>query len=504
MMNAGTTNHAPSRPRRGFTLTELLVVIVIIVLLTAATLPVVLPALSDRQADEGARILQAAIASAQAEATRARAPRGIRLLPDPILNGIDTPAGPTPLATSRMIPIEPAPDYSEGLLSPINNPIAFFSSLPAPFNDSNYYAAPPGTFVLAVHEVKVDPGPPPTPNAPTGWFWNLRQGDKIRIGDSGRLYTIAGPIRVSGVFNSERYLNFDASPTVPFLSLPVGVSPPVGVNGTEFLFLVNGQDDDGDGYIDEGFDGLNNDNDFYPPNHPLAGQPCIDPGFNGIDDDGDGQIDEIKEQRLHFTSMGPIYDGSQGDEFEIEQFVMAPATRLAFDTAAGGTTYLVKRRPVPSPRSAEVALPAGLAIDLTTCNAPVPERSRLPVDPLTRSVDLLFDPRGDVVPPGPSSPSLTGLSDRATTSPFLIFWLADREDIHPPSVTPGFSYLLPMPQDTPGYNPPNNLFLKRNRRVIALSRRNGDVAVSRAENFSVTSPGQASSSPGIETGQPTP
>src|SRR5512135_1248981 len=116
----------PGSPRGGgFTLIELLVVVVIVILVSAVTLPTVLPALSHRQVSESARILQAALAGARDAAIRANAPRGLRLLPDPVLTvpslakaiatttGVDatklgSTAGTIMLAYNRFVPIEPA------------------------------------------------------------------------------------------------------------------------------------------------------------------------------------------------------------------------------------------------------------------------------------------------------------------------------------------------------------------------------------------------------------
>src|SRR5271157_6564850 len=105
--------------RRGFTLIELLVVILIILLVSAVVLPSVIPAISHRQVSEAARILQGALVGARDTAINNNAPAGIRLLPDPTINGINTNNSSTlygmldpslPLAMSRMIPLESAPD----------------------------------------------------------------------------------------------------------------------------------------------------------------------------------------------------------------------------------------------------------------------------------------------------------------------------------------------------------------------------------------------------------
>src|SRR5262249_43905566 len=106
-------------PRRGFTLLELFIVIVIVALLTAATIPVVLPALAERRVSEGARILQAALAAARGQAIRANPPRGSRLLPAPGFPGSTTDPR---FAANRIIAIEPAPDSFEGLIYVGNTP----------------------------------------------------------------------------------------------------------------------------------------------------------------------------------------------------------------------------------------------------------------------------------------------------------------------------------------------------------------------------------------------
>ena len=78
-------------------------------------------ALSHRQVSEAARILQGALVGARDSAIHNNAPSGIRLLPDPafpIQRLSDGTIDPSQiLAASRIIPIEPAPSYIEGLVN---------------------------------------------------------------------------------------------------------------------------------------------------------------------------------------------------------------------------------------------------------------------------------------------------------------------------------------------------------------------------------------------------
>ena len=144
----------------GFTLVELLVVITIILLLSAATLPTIVPALSHRQVSEAARILQAALAGARDSAIRNNAPSGIRLLPDPVLNGVDPTTGQINpaliLAANRFVPIEPAPEYSEGFVSIGEVPVGFYVPYPGAGGGS-YPVGVPGAGVLILEESVFDP-----------------------------------------------------------------------------------------------------------------------------------------------------------------------------------------------------------------------------------------------------------------------------------------------------------------------------------------------------------
>ena len=276
-------------------------VITIILIVSAVALPTVLPALSHRQVSEGARILQAALVGARDSAIKNNAPSGIRLLPDQVFSGIGpaflsdgvTPnpfAGildpNQPLASNRMIPISPAPDYSEGLLSILTPGMLFgdftdTTQLTYPVLNANgtsgVYPFAPNvngvgsiTSVLTVVEQVVDPTTPPyLANTPTSWYWNIRIGDRIQINQAGPFYTVVGPLVVTAANgNSELFVNIGApgtksklvdsyvipgNPTAkpPILPITVTTNP-------EFLFVTNGQDDNINGWVDEGWDGVNN------------------------------------------------------------------------------------------------------------------------------------------------------------------------------------------------------------------------------------------------------
>jgi prepilin-type N-terminal cleavage/methylation domain-containing protein len=414
---------------RGFTLVELLVVILIILLVSAATLPLVVPALLHRQVGEGARLLQGALVGARDAAIRSNVPRGIRLLSDPLYR---TPGGA--FASNRFVPIELGPDYFEGRIA-IKNPV-LGGVLPTD---------PP--LAIRIEEDRFDRSLIPIPNARTSWFWNLRLGDKIRLSDSGRYYTIVGPYLAG---NPEGFINVGPPGTISPLVRPY---PPNGNFDVEYVLLVNGQDDNQNGYVDEGFDGLDNNG-------------------NGIMDLND------------FT------------EWETEAFVGPQLNSNSFSNQ----TYHVLRRPVPSQGARETTLPADVVIDMSsiTLTNPVtgvvfanlnpPERSRLPVDLTTGYVDILFAPNGTILQSAASSNAAPPAS-----LPFYHFWLAERADVFEPIVNPSFAggYYLPMPeyvgtQKTPHYPfaaDTSPRFLKGDRRLVTIFPRTGQIITSSIENF---------------------
>jgi prepilin-type N-terminal cleavage/methylation domain-containing protein len=496
----------PSPRARGFTLVELLVVVVIVLLVSAVTLPTVLPALSQRQVNESARILQAALVGIRDAAIRANEPRGLRLLLDPVLTqpplvsiqamGVGTSnaqAGSLMLAYNRFVPIEPAGDYTEGhvslsgksglhpippTLSPISAvwntisgfpPVYPWNNPPTPGSAPNPAIAYPcyqgaaGRVLMVEEELFVGGPPKPNdtnpvllPNSPTSWFWNIRVGDKIRIGDSGRYYTVVGPMNITPTRSDPQT---DSTGLLRNPEMFVNVGPPGTpsplartwqyANGTtsqnpEFLFVVNGQDDNQDGYVDN--------------------------GWNGIDEDFIGGPDNIEEWLPPPTNT--VWPG------EAEVFV--GATHGVIDQS-----YTIARRPVPTQGAREVALPPGVVIDATSWNN-TQERSRLPIDPNTLYVEVMMNPSGQVIPTTAySTPVIPGLSGLQTS--FFHFWLAERQDVHEMgelTVAPGQIYHLPMPAGTPNYT--QTIALKGERRLVTLFTKNGLLTSDTIENFNVT------------------
>ena len=532
-MNDPRRPDARRRRPAGFTLVELLVVVVIVILVSAAVLPAVIPALSNRQVSEAARILQAALAGARDAAIRNNAPRGIRL----ILESAGNVNGNVAWVASRLIPIEPAPDLTDGKATfPqggfINgnaqtlwtNASGLPPFYPFPVGPTGALLGPPSASNPSYYPYSLPTAPPTPPmppaktssylsprvlmieqafyknnnallgllNPPTGWFWNVRIGDKFRFGDAGNYYTVVGPMTV---YNPELFVNDGPAEVSPYTGTHSSLSetyyykdstgnqvatPPVF---PEFLFLVNGVDDDDppNGYIDEGFDGINQNLNFLNPTTPL--------------------VDDIYEW------LPPSQGGTSN---EVERFLGAQATQRA---SGNDFPYTISRRPVPSPGAKEISLPAGAVIDLTTWNTPfgpaARERSRLPVDGLSYTVDVLLNQAGQVIP----FTEYSTFSASPMTEAFYHFWIADRTDVYPPvsndSNPPQPTFpTLPMPSDAPGYTPlalKNSghsglagLNLKRDRMLVTLFARSGAVVTKSIETFDATGTGLGPNAPFID------
>jgi type II secretory pathway pseudopilin PulG len=380
---------------------ELLIVLLIIGLVSTLVLPVVLSSLAEREINEAARLLQASLAGARDSAIHRNAPSGIRLLPDPIFNGVNPSTGlldpAWPLAASQFIPIEPAPDYSEGLVSIIAPYARMKVPYPGP-GGGNYPLFVPNANVLLIEESVFQPDANPAiliPNPPVSWFWNIRVGDRIQVNRSGPWYVVVGPMTVRPADgNPEMFVNVGppGPPDPRTYPLVRMASDYKTLYHPEFLFLVNTRDDNSNGWIDEGWD--------------------------GVDNNGDGNIDELAE-------------------WEDEHWPQAVATQVTVNQP-----YTIRRRPAPAPNARAVALPTNIVIDLTTWSS-TRERSRLPVNPYSGQVDILVNPAGDVVPSTIyGSPASFGMA-----SAFFHFWLAERSDLTAPatSTTPP---LLPIPPTT--------------------------------------------------------
>jgi prepilin-type N-terminal cleavage/methylation domain-containing protein len=214
---------------RGFTLVELLVVLVIVLLVSILAIPAAIHAYGERSIQEAARLVHASIVASRDEAAGTGSPCGVRFLADPALTG----------GANRIIPMRLAPDYTEGTLTTTDP-----STLPAGFT----VPFP----CLMVEQAG--------PLSPTNWAGNIRVGDQIQITRVSPWYTVVGPTDF-------------ANPTSEgFVQITRGLDRQDGRGPIEYLWLVNGVDDNQDGFADNGWDGIDNMN---PPRDWILGKDSI-------------------------------------------------------------------------------------------------------------------------------------------------------------------------------------------------------------------------------------
>jgi prepilin-type N-terminal cleavage/methylation domain-containing protein len=369
--------------RRGMTLTELLVVIAIILAVTIMALPTVLSMMQGQQAIAAAQLLQGGLMQAQSEAmrasnrrggevnvaaTEAETLRGLRLVPEGTLtrlaDGTIDPA--QPLVCSTLVPLTIPPAYQEGRVSIYPGwvyPASVTGGRPCLVLEES-----PGKWVPS------DGGWTWQLNSPTSWAWNLRAGERVVFGSRGTQYVVVGPIAVD---NPEQFVNY--GPPGNGSGFARDYPSPDGSQSVraepEVLLLANGRDDNLDGYVDNGWDGLDNDSDE--------------------------AVDELDEW------------------VEIETWSNNQLLPTDDDT------YRVIRRPVTASEPRGVVLPQGVVIDLTGWDGQQ-GRSRLVVNRYSGAVDILLDKTGRFTYDSPFSgtSSVVMGADR-----YAHFWIGGRADI---------------------------------------------------------------------------
>ncbi len=332
-------------------------------------------------------------------------------------------------------------------------------------------------------------------------------GDKIKIGGTGRAYTVVGPLTISPwgdptkgtLGNPELFVNVGApgakSPLVrSYCATNVPMTNPptftqVTTANPEFLFVVNGEDDDKDGLVDSGWDGFDGT--------ARSGGPFPD-GF--VDDLAEWETEvwvsaNVGASILDLGAATATNTSPTNDPADPNNWL-----KTNWQSAVMDHTYSIQRRPVPSAGAREVLLPSGVVIDATSSSGiatgvfATNERSRLPIQPGSLYVDIMLNPNGLYIPTTVySTPTSTG------AAPFLHFWITDRNDVFPigsvwgagnanPSNTATATYYnLPMTSDAAGPNPlgttpnypptgqPTAPLLKNDRRLITLFGQSGMV-----------------------------
>lgn len=482
--------------RRAFTLIEILVVIAIVMLASIVALPVLMPLLNGRHLSEAARIFTASLAGVKDAAIRANEARGLRLLPDPTMTVPtlgNANAGTIQLAYNRMVPIEPAADYSEGrvLIGPQVSATAAASMTgwpPAYPRGGTYGPLFPlsgagTTSVLMVEESPFTGGYRTigAPNDPANWYWNIRLGDKIQVGGSGQSYTVVGPCTVNPWStatatqgNPELFVNVGPPGTTPPLirQYYTAANTPGPKFTPEFLFVVNAQDDNTNGWVDEGWDGY-------------------DQNFNGIIDDLAEWLNIGEPEKWTGTLGNPPPDNDTGGTGMSPSWIWLNNN----PNFINDQEYAIQRRPVPTPGAREIFLPSSVVIDATgalpLAGVVTNERSQLYIDSGSLYCDIMMTPTGQFIPTTSYSTPTAG-----STLPFLHFWLTDKADVYPRGTVWGTGtngmpkpnptntanqtfYELPMPKGSPNYG--GSVYLENDRRIVTYFTRTGLVTTNSVE-----------------------
>ncbi len=230
----------------------------------------------------------------------------------------------------------------------------------------------------------------------------------------------------------------------------------MGPFSVEYLFVVNGLDDDNNGFVDNEWDGVDNDG-------------------NGVIDDFLEWTEPEKWAGVLGTQMAPVN----------------PQVNLGAAPATPGIlnqSYTITRRPVLTSGARETALPTNVVIDATTW-ATTRERSRFPIPPMgfgsasqvvnpnSGVIDIMVNPDGSVVPTTIySSPTSFGLNGA-----FLHFWLAERSDVTGPAA--GTYSFLPLPEGLAPTNLPTGAQLKGEYSLLRVYSRTGQILVNSPPKF---------------------
>lgn len=249
-----------TRPARGFTLTELLIVIAIILILTITSLPAVLQTLRDRKFSDAARTIQAAFAGARDRAIASGEVRGLRLIRE----------ANDPFQVSTLVYVGVPAPYSVGTVNASSGRV--IADIPVVGFDPHWETADAGQDGKPGRALIDDDGDGTTDNATElGWLGSddiprvarFNQAF-IRFGSAGRLYPIANV--VPSLTPGKPYELLVASPAVPAGATYQIFNPPSPLAGVDPISLPEGM------VIDARCSPIR----AYEFPHPMAGNTLID------------------------------------------------------------------------------------------------------------------------------------------------------------------------------------------------------------------------------------